>query len=114
MRCEYPNLPLIEERSKITLALAKELPYDADALFECKVFRQTWPNTAGGFSKPDCMAGQAFTNQYTTVMHEHKTNNYLIFFGNEYAYRVYTPTSRFYEDLARCQMANSGDAKNRY
>ncbi len=32
------------------------------------MFPQVWPNTAGGFSEPGMMSGQAFTTTITTVM----------------------------------------------
>ena len=114
MKTEYPNLPLIEERSKITLALVKELGYDSDAKFTARVFKQTWPVSNDSSSTTGVLSEPSFIDQYTTVMHEERTNNYLIFFGNEYAYRVYNPTEAFYRDFAQMHMASSEEAKNRY
>lgn len=86
--------------------------------FEYEMFKQTWPNTACGI---DCdkngergFAGQAFTDAYTTVIHEHKTNCYLVFFGENVAYSVHDPTDEFYKDLKEHKLKSLSQAKGVY
>ncbi len=51
------------------------------------MFPQTWPNTAGGFSEPGIVSGNAFTTEFTTVMkvfvRDTKEEYYGVFFGNK-------------------------------
>ena len=111
---EYPNLPLFEEKSRVLLAANKVLAYDTVQDWSATVFIQIWPNTAGGFNKPNTIAGCAMTETYTTIMHERYSNQYLIFFGNEYAYRVYSPTDKFFEDMRKHCMADISKCKSLY
>ena len=71
------------------------------------MFPQTWPNTAGGFSRPGIMVGQAFTTQITTVMETHTFDTeedfYGVFFDDVPAYFVEHAPEAFFKDLnARC------------
>lgn len=67
------------------------------------MFPQTWPDTAGGFSKPGTVAGQAFTTQITTVMEAQTLDTgedlYGVFFDNAPAYLVYHASEAFFKDL---------------
>ena len=112
--CEYPNLPLVEERARLILMHTCDVPDPSKLAFDCYVFPQIWPNTAGGFYAPGMIAGQSMIKSYTTVVHESALDQYLIFFGNDYAYRVYDPTPEFIEDWHNNNIANSGVAKVRY
>ena len=82
------------------------------------MFPQTWPDTAGGFSEPGMVAGQAFTTQFTTVMrvhvHDTKEEYYGVFFGNKPAYIVDHPYEAFFEDLKSRQMKSKYEAKKAY
>ncbi len=82
------------------------------------MFSQTWPNTAGGFSGPGMMAGQAFTTEITTVMKIHvydtKEEYYGVFFGNKPAYIVDHANETFFEDLKNRQMKSKYEAKKVY
>ena len=86
--------------------------------FETKLFRQTWGNTATGIDETidgsPVFAGQAFTDAYTTVIHELQTDYYGVFFGNIFAYTVHNPTDKFLADLKNCNMASRHDAKTIY
>ncbi len=67
---KYPNLELIEYKLKEE-AYERFMPYLANAHFikyKAEVFMQTWVNTATGFDSDGCVSGQAFTDEYTTVM----------------------------------------------
>ena len=82
------------------------------------MFPQTWPNTAGGFSRPGIIAGQAFTTEITTVMtayiHDTKEEYYGVFFGNRPAYIVDHANETFFEDLKNRQMKSKYEAKKAY
>ena len=82
------------------------------------MFPQTWPDTAGGFSEPGMVAGQAFTTQFTTVMrvyvHDTKEEYYGVFFGNRPAYIVSNANEFFFEDLRNQQLKSKHEAEKVY
>ncbi len=82
------------------------------------MFPQTWPNTAGGFSKPGMMSGQAFTTEITTVLrvyvYDTKEEYYGVFFGNKPAYLVDNAPLVFFEDLKNRQMKSKYEAEKTY
>ena len=82
------------------------------------MFPQTWPDTAGGFSEPGTVAGQAFTTQLTTVMHVHIHNTgkeyYGIFFDNGPAYIVDHTNETFLKDLKEHNLKTRYDAQKAY
>ena len=82
------------------------------------VFPQVWGNTAGGFSEPGMMAGQAFTTQYTSVFCAEipKTGkeHYFVFFDNEPAYIVSEANKVFLEDLKKMRLKSKYEAKKVY
>jgi len=82
------------------------------------MFPQIWPDTAGGFSEPGMVAGQAFTTQFTTVMrvyvHDTKEEYYGVFFGNRPAYIVSNANEVFFEDLRNRQLKSKYEAEKVY
>ena len=82
------------------------------------MFPQTWPNTAGGFSEPGMVAGQAFTTEITTVMkvyvYDTKEEYYGVFFGNKPAYIVDHANETFFKDLKEHNLKTRHDAQEAY
>ena len=82
------------------------------------MFPQTWPDTAGGFSEPGMVAGQAFTTQFTTVMkvyvHDTEEEYYGIFFDNKPAYIVDNTNEAFLKDLKEHNLKTRHDAQETY
>ena len=83
-----------------------------------ETFMQTWPDTAGGFSEPGMMSGQAMTEGYVTIVtvdlykdiaKKDKTM-YITFFGNEGAYVTTDPKPAFFEDIKNHHMQDKYDA----
>ena len=122
---EYPDLKLIEyifdqklrEHYPEVMKVAKFPKYRAE------VFCQLWPNTAGGFDAPGMCSGQAFTNQYTTVMemtwsirrddgsfYDSTDEIYGVFFGNRLAYLISNPAEIFFADKLHRNMKCLGDS----
>ena len=54
------------------------------------------------------------TMEYTTVVHEWKTETFLVFFGDRVCYAVHNPTKEFYEDLSARHLASLSESKERY
>ena len=109
MLAEYPNLELLDYIFKDCLKKVQvNRPYDIDV----HVFPQIWPNTAGGFSAPGIMSGQAFIKQYTTVM---LCGTFaIVFFGNQPAYMINNTNEEFKKDFDRRQMKSKYDAERLY
>lgn len=82
------------------------------------MFPQTWPDTAGGFSEPGMVAGQAFTTQFTTVMrvyvHDTEEEYYGVFFDNKPAYIVDNANETFFKDLKEHNLKTRYDAQEVY
>ena len=82
------------------------------------MFPQTWSNTAGGFSEPGMVAGDAFTTEITTVfkvyVHDVKEEYYGVFFGNRPAYIVEHANDTFFADLKAHRLKSRYDAKESY
>ena len=82
------------------------------------MFPQTWPNTAGGFSEPGIVAGQAFTTEITAVMkvyvHDAQEEYYGVFFGNKPAYLVDNVNNTFLKDLKDHNLKSKCDAQEVY
>lgn len=107
---KYPNLELIEYIFNDYVMLhcnetdSKNMQY---IRYSIDTFLQTWGNTATGFDLNNTFSGQAFTDEYTTVIKcefydaKNKEDNtiYGIFFGNRLAYKVVNPNQKFYDDL---------------
>jgi hypothetical protein len=56
------------------------------------------------------IAGQAFTDAYTTVVTE-VAGDAAVYMGGRLAYTVDSPNGRFFEDLRNFQMAGASDHK---
>ena len=54
------------------------------------------------------------TTEYTTVVHEKKTETYVVFFGDRACYGVHNPTKEFYEDLKERKLVSLSKSKERY
>ena len=82
------------------------------------MFPQTWGDTAGGFSEPGTVAGQAFTTQITTVMKAHtfdtEKDYYGVFFDNKPAYLVDHAPEVFFKDLKEQHLRSKYEAKKVY
>lgn len=109
MRAEYPNLPLIEEKFRNLFHDMLNDGFD----FEVQVFKQTFPNTAGIFEDGG-MSGQAFTDQYITVIYDHQKNIYGVYGGNQLAYALYDPNEIVQVDMQNRDMATLKHAFRRY
>ena len=85
---------------------------------EVETFPQTWGNTCTGFDITKdgkaSFGGSAMTMEYTTVVHEKRTDFYLVFFGDRPCYAVHNPTKEFYEDLKERHLASLSKSKERY
>lgn len=121
MKPKYPNLELIEYKFKqfIFSEGSEVLKNACFPTFRADTFIQSWANTATGFNLKSGVAGQAITDEYTTVMemkwcayegdnkkkwHDNKDIIYGVFFGNELAYVFLNPKERFFEDLKNRNM----------
>lgn len=82
------------------------------------MFPQTWADTAGGFSEPGMVTGQAFTTEITTVMkvyvHDTKEEYYGVFFGNKPAYIIDLANETFFEDLKNHRLKSKYEAGKAY
>lgn len=85
---------------------------------EVETFPQTWGSTCTGFDITEdgkaTVGGCAMTTEYTTVVHEKRTDFYLVFFGDRPCYAVHNPTKEFYEDLKERRLASLSKSKERY
>ena len=123
---KYPNLELIEHifEEKLRNEYGENLYDCIYRTYEVEVFKQVWPNTATGFSEPGMISGQAFTEEYTTViiMHWHPSSNpivngseyYGVFFGNELGYILHRPKAEFYEDWRNKKLKSVYEAERDY
>ena len=125
MKPNYPNLGLIEYIFKEAVRQRyPEYSLSHGQTIKADMFMQTWPNTATGFDQSGLFAGQAITNEYTTIISEKfeketDTENieyliYGVFFGNMIGYLVVNPNEEFLEDMKNRDMKCLGEAKTRY
>lgn len=108
---KYPNLELLEYQTREILQKCPEYLgklkrfRNHSAEFEAFVFPQTWGSTALGFDKDEndeqSFGGQEITKSYTVVMHETKTDCFVVFFGNKPCYMIFDPSPEFFEDLRK-------------
>ena len=121
---KYPNLELIEQTFKEKVKEKYPSVFDANSQWRkctADVFMQTWSNTATGFDLEPVCSGQAFTDEYTTVMRLewHELSNgvlypkqiYGVFFGNKLAYILRDPSQKFEFDLGDRQMKSQKHAR---
>ena len=123
-----PNLELLEYKvqqlllkDEETINKLKEIKKKnkyARLNFEVIVFAQTWENTCTGFDVMEdgsaAWGGQAFTKEYTSVLHELLTDTYVVCFGDRPCYKVTNANEQFYEDLNKRRMASLSEAKKLY
>lgn len=116
---EYPDLEYLQNifLANIYHNFPKEYStYHTDILLD-SMFPQTWANTAGGFSAPGVVSGQAFTTQITTVFHYISPTDkefYGVFFNNTPAYIVDNPNETFIKDLKNKNMKSKYEAEQIY
>lgn len=121
---KYPNLELIESTFKEKVKEKYPSVFDtSNQWHKCTadVFLQTWGNTATGFDLEPVYSGQAFTDEYTTVMrlewHELFNNVFCpkqihgVFFGDKLAYILRSPNQKFEFDLRDRQMKSQKNAR---
>lgn len=118
MRVTYPNYELIEYicREKIAELKVIRMP-----TFKMWTFPQTWSNTATGFQRKGMVSGQAFTDEYTTVVEIrwYQKNDvnmvipeeriYAVFFGSRFGYMFANPSEEFFKDFKAMNMKCVGD-----
>jgi hypothetical protein len=123
MNPRLPNLELIVYKTKELLLndekfLLESTQCSGRSDFEVECFPQMWSSTCTGFDVDSngmpVMAGQAFTKEYTTVVHELSTNWYMVFFGDRPAYLIDKTTDEFLQDLRDKDLACVSKAKIRY
>ena len=131
MMVKYPNLELIEYKFKqfVLVRCADILKNACFMKFRADTFLQTWADTATGFNLKKGFAGQAFTDEYTTVMemrwcvyeeddkrkwHDSRNVIYGVFFGNKLAYLSINPKEQFFEDLKNRRMLAWREAMETY
>ena len=120
-----PNLELLMYKASSIFLQEEELLLKARKLknyeildIEVETFPQTWGSTCTGFDITEdgkaTVGGCAMTTEYTTVIHEKRTDFYLVFFGDRPCYAVHNPTKEFYEDLKDRNLASLSESKERY
>ena len=119
---EYPDVKCFVELMHRNMMINHPEYYDENYMCPrvefIDMFPQIWPNTAGGFSEPGMMSGQAMTTQITTVLRFKPWNAnkeyYGIFFGDEIAYIVDDANIIFFEDLKNHSIRSRYEAKEVY
>ncbi len=123
----YPDLYYIEKVFLEEVKKAYSKIFDNEKTkghsITADVFVQNWCNTATGFDLGNSVSGQAFTQEYTTVMRLHwweldkKTGTfepwnflYGVFFGERPAYFCTNPTAEFEKDLKNRRMKPQKEA----
>lgn len=120
-----PNLELLMYKASSIFLQEEEFLLKARKLknyeildIEVETFPQTWGSTCTGFDITEdgkaTVGGCAMTTEYTTVVHEKRTDFYLVFFGDRPCYAVHNPTKEFYEDLKDRHLASLSKSKERY
>ena len=120
-----PNLELLMYKASSIFLQEEEFLLKARKLknyeildIEVETFPQTWGSTCTGFDITEdgkaTVGGCAMTTEYTTVVHEKRTDFYLVFFGDRPCYAVHNPTKEFYEDLKERRLPSLSKSKERY
>ena len=122
---KYPNLELIEKAFKEKVKEKYPSVFDVNSQWRkctADVFVQTWGSTATGFDLEPVYSGQAFHDEYTTVMtltwlewssvdnRAYPKSLYGVFFGNKLAYILNNPNQKFEFDLRDRQMKSQKNA----
>lgn len=118
---KLPNLELLMYKARIYLEYDEEYVQKSKGKalnFTVETFPQTWGSTCTGFDITKdgkaTVGGCAMTTEYTTVVREHKTETYVVFFGDRACYGVHNPTKEFYQDLKDRHLASLSESKERY
>ena len=122
---KLPNLELLRFKASLYFQQDEEFLLKARNLkkyetldFEVEAFPQLWGSTCTGFDITEdgkaTIGGCAMTTEYTTVVHEKRTDFYCVFFGDRPCYAVHNPTKEFYEDLKDRNLASLSESKERY
>ena len=122
---KLPNLELLMYKASSIFLQEEEFLLKARKLknyeildIEVETFPQTWGSTCTGFDITEdgkaTVGGCAMTTEYTTVVHEKRTDFYLVFFGDRPCYAVHNPTKEFYEDLKERHLVSLSESKERY
>ena len=114
MAVNYPNIEALELKFRILMFERVGEEYKNNFVIDSNVFPQMWPNTAGGFSRPGMVSGQAFTKEYTTVMFCNELNMACVSFGNQPAYLVHNPNETFLNDFNNRQMKSLYESEKFY
>lgn len=104
---EIPNVELLIYRSYELLKahMTDQEADDAHLLeFNACMFPQVWSDTSCGLGRPGDFSGQAFTEAYTVVVYEHRTDCYFVYFSGRFAYAVHDPLPIFLADLNKRKM----------
>ena len=117
---KYPDLYYIEKvfLEEVKKAYPEIFNKEKTKEHKCRVnvFPQTWASTATGFNLESVYSGQAFTDEYTTVISLYwwevdedgwwnpKDDVYGVFFGDKLAYFCKHPNEKFQFDLENRQM----------
>lgn len=120
-----PNLELLMYKAGSIFLQEEEFLLKARKLknyeildIEVETFPQIWGSTCTGFDITEdgkaTVGGCAMTTEYTTVVHEKRTDFYLVFFGDRPCYAVHNPTKEFYDDLKERRLVSLSKSKERY
>lgn len=98
MKLNYPNLELLELKTKIAFDQCDLL---SDNLL-VEVFPQLWSSTALGFGG---IGGQAMTTAYTTIFYDSISfKAAAVYFDSELAYIIDNPNKNFWADVSHHNM----------
>ena len=118
---KLPNLELLMYKARIYLEYDEEYTQKSKGKslnFTIETFPQIQGSTCTGFDITEggkaTIGGCAMTTEYTTVVHEKRTDFYCVFFGDRPCYAVHNPTKEFYEDLKDRHLASLSESKERY
>lgn len=118
---KLPNLELLMYKARLYLENDEEYVRklkEKTLDFTIETFPQLWGSTCTGFDVTEggkaTIGGSAMTTEYTTVVHEERTETYVVFFGDSACYAVHNPKKEFYDDWINRNMASLSKAKKRY
>ena len=105
---KYPNLDTLDTYFRKQI----ENKFHENSTVHASMFVQVWPNTAS----PGTMAGQAFTEDYTTVLLDRKHDLAMVAFGDQPGYYVEHchTNDEFIKDLQYRSMKDCGRAPKKY
>lgn len=103
---KYPDIQYFEEYIRFAVKDVKEISYS--------IFKQTWGNTACGWAEPGSCAGQAITEDFTTIATITTEGKpiYMVCFGDEMAYTIEDPKPEFFADVANHCVQSLYEAMN--